>query len=540
MNRAGFKSEKHEDALRLSHRLVALHAGGIALLILVVLTTAVWISAEHNRLAMDSSERLVENQIESVRVSTYTLVRDYSFWDQAYAAVLNDDRAWLYSSIGSSVTELGTFDMAILVREDMSNIGWIGRSPTEGAADILPPEIFGAILGLLGTSDTSSVRSRTLVAEFEGAPWIFAVSRVTPVDGIPPGVERESLPRQIHGKRLTQEILSQMGRDLLATEISLSKTVAPGQASLALTDFRGRVISYVVWEPPRPGASILRKAAIPLALALVVASAISAVSSLYAVRSARRLEQALVAAKAADRSRTEFMSNVSHELRTPMNGVLGATQLLETTELDAEQQELVGLLRSSANAQMSLISDLIDLSRIDSGNRRLESAPFEPVVVLSEVTDMMKVVASKKGIRLESDWSGLECLSVRGDAQAFRQILTNLVGNAVKFTDRGGVTVRAAAVQRPGGAKLTVSIVDTGPGIPETALPRIFERFYQVDGSMSRLTEGTGLGLAISQKLAHSMGGEIAVSSELGSGSTFAFTLQFEGVARSTEVRNAA
>ena len=332
-----------------------------------------------------------------------------------------------------------------------------------------------------------------------------------------------------------------MGRDLLETKVSLSDSVAPGQARVPLKSFNGRVISYLVWDAPRPGASILRRAAIPLALALAVATAISTVSSLYAVRSARRLERALVAAKAADRSRTEFLSNVSHELRTPMNGVLGATQLLGMTDLDEEQRELVSLLMTSATAQMSLISDLIDVSRIDSGNRKPESVPFAPEVVLGEVTDMMNVAASKKGIRLEADWDELEGLSVRGDAQAFRQILTNLVGNAVKFTNAGGVTVRAAAaLERHGRARLTVSVLDTGPGIPEAALPRIFERFYQVDGSMSRVTEGTGLGLAISEKLAHAMGGEISVSSEMGSGSTFVFSAPFDEVAQPMEVCDAA
>ena len=266
-------------------------------------------------------------------------------------------------------------------------------------------------------------------------------------------------------------------------------------------DYSGRTISYAVWDAPRPGASILRKAAVPLAIALGIATAISAISSLYAVRSARRLERALAAAKAADRSRMEFLSNVSHELRTPMNGVLGAMQLLETTDLDAEQREFVGLLRSSATAQMSLITDLIDLSRIDSGNRRVDTAPFEPLGVLKEVTDMMRVTAVKKGIRLEMDWRAPEDMTFVGDGQAFRQVLTNLVGNAVKFTDHGSVTVEAAAIRELDRIKVTVSVADTGPGIPEAALPRVFERFYQVDGSMSRLAEGTGLGLAISQKL---------------------------------------
>jgi signal transduction histidine kinase len=532
------EAEKRDDALRLSHRLVALHAGGIALLILVVLSTALWLSAQHNQLAKESSQRLVQSEIESIRAGTYTLVRDYSLWDQGFAAVVNDDREWIYSSIGSSVTELDTFDLAILVPDGRTNFGWVAGSPPEGESDILPAPVLAAILGLL--DNENSARTRSLLAEFDGTPWVFAVARMMPVEGIPPGYLRGSLPVQIHGTRLAQERLSAIGQDLLATEVSLSNSVAEGQASVPLTDFDGRVISYIVWDAPRPGASILRKAAIPLALALGVATAISAVSSLYAVRSARRLERALAAAKAADRSRTEFLSNVSHELRTPMNGVIGATQLLGTTDLDQEQRELVNLLMSSATAQMSLISDLIDVSRIDSGNRKLECVPFDPEVVLGEVTDMMQVAASRKGIRLKADWIELKGLSVRGDAQAFRQILTNLIGNAVKFTDTGGVTVHAAARERYGRAEFTVSVVDTGPGIPEASLPRIFERFYQVDGSMSRTTEGTGLGLAISEKLAHAMGGGITVTSKLGSGSTFVFSASLEALEQPAEVCDAA
>jgi signal transduction histidine kinase len=317
--------------------------------------------------------------------------------------------------------------------------------------------------------------------------------------------------------------------------------VVEGEANVPLRDYSGEVISYVVWKAPSPGASILRTAAIPLALALGAATAISVFSSLYAVRSARHLERALVAAKAGDRSRTEFLSNVSHELRTPMNGVLGATQLLEITDLDDEQRELVSLLMSSATAQMSLISDLIEVSRIDSGNRKSEAVRFALEVVISEVTDMIRVTASRKGIFLEVDAGELDGISVRGDAQAFRQILTNLIGNAVKFTDKGGVKVRAAvALERHGRVRVAVSVIDTGPGIPEAALARIFERFYQVDGSMSRTTEGTGLGLSISEKLAHAMGGEISVTSELGSGSAFVLSVPFDAVEQQAEVCDAA
>jgi signal transduction histidine kinase len=294
-----------------------------------------------------------------------------------------------------------------------------------------------------------------------------------------------------------------------------------------LIDHAGQVITYLAWAPPRPGARILQRVALPLGVALLVIAAVSAVSSAYAVRSARRLERALVAAKAADLSKTEFLSNVSHELRTPMNGILGVAQLLQTTELDSEQQELVSVLFSSARAQMALISDLLDFSRMESGNRQLVSEPFEPAAVLKDLSEMIRVAVAKKGIGFDSDWHALAGLTVRGDERAFRQIVTNLLGNAVKFTDRGGVRVRARAAGEDGSAEVVVEVSDTGRGIPVDSLPYIFDRFYQADSSLTRSTEGTGLGLAISQGLARLMGGRIEVASELGAGSTFAFTATF-------------
>ncbi len=187
----GPAAEPREDALRLSRRLVALHAGGVVLLIVVVLGTALWLSAQHNRLAMELSERLVESEIASTRSGTYTLVRDYSIWDEGFAAVVRDDRDWLYSSIGSSVTELDTFDLAILVPTPGKNFGWVAGSPPEGEENILPAPLISVILGLLEISGPDAEQMRTLLAEFDGSPWIFAVSRITPVEGAPPEMHRQ-------------------------------------------------------------------------------------------------------------------------------------------------------------------------------------------------------------------------------------------------------------------------------------------------------------------------------------------------------------
>jgi signal transduction histidine kinase len=506
-----------------------MHVTGIVVLILVVLSSVFWMSAAHNKLAKRSSEDLVAAGITSLRQRTLTLVKDYSAWDEGYAALLTGDREWLYSNIGASVVEIGTFDMALV---DAANqdvyFGWAAESPPEGETGLLPDTILRPVLALLDQPGPSNVQTRTLIAEFQGSPWIFAVSHVTPVEGPPEGVPLEDLPIQVHGMRLSDERLEQIGRSLLVDDLMLAAAPAEGKAAVALIDFSGATIGYVTWDPPHPGARILGQVALPLGLALLLVAVVSGVSSRYAVRSARSLERALFAAKAADRSKTEFLSNVSHELRTPMNGILGVAQLLRTTSLDDEQRELVSVLFASATAQMALISDLLDVSRLESGNRQLVEEPFEPAAVLKDVTEMMRVAADKKGVRLECAWDPLAVLTVIGDERAFRQIVTNLLGNAVKFTDKGQVTMDAHTDAGREGVRIVLRVSDTGRGIAAEALTRVFERFYQADSSLTRSTEGTGLGLAISQSLARMMGGQIEVASEVGVGSTFTFTASFE------------
>jgi signal transduction histidine kinase len=535
------KSEDRDGVMRLSHRLVAMHIAGVVILILVVLASVVWVSAEHNKLALSSSESMVRGGVASFRARLRTLVNDYSVWNEAYEAVIADDRDWLYNNIGNAAAEIGTLDVIVFVpRLGGPTFGWREGTGVDGTPDPLPAELLASLTSLLDAADTDGGGSGTLLAEFEGEPWAFSIARVIPVAGAPPGVAPADLPLQVHGQRLSGERLAGIGRNLLVDDLTLADAPPSGQAAIGLRDPDGRVIRYVAWEPPRPGASILRLVALPLGLALLLIAAVSAVSSAYAVRSARRLERALYDAKAADRSKTEFLSNVSHELRTPMNGILGVAQLLQTTRLDEEQKELVQVLFASATAQMALISDLLDISRMESGNRRMVSEPFEPAAILKDVTEMIRVAADKKAIVFDSDWSMVEGLTVRGDSRAFRQILTNLLGNAVKFTDRGGVTLTTRLERGGDRATLRVSVADTGRGIPAEALPHVFERFYQVDGSLTRGVEGTGLGLAISQNLARMMGGRIEVTSEPGRGSTFDLVLDLEVVEADGEARDAA
>lgn len=525
--------------LRVSRTLAAPHVGGIVILILVVAASVLWMSARQNELAKASSERMVAGGLASFKVKIETVVKDYSIWDEAYAAVRRDDRDWLYRNIGTGAAEIGALDVILIVDPSTgATFGWREGSPVEGEAGLIPPALVASLLRLLDAPSGSAARSG--FARMNGAIWAFAVTRVRPVGWTPASVPENLLPRQIHGLMVSESLLAGIGANLLMDDLALQDRTLPGQAAVALEGLSGTEVGQVAWMPPRPGASILRQVALPLALALLGVAIIATVISRYAVRAARHLERALVAAQAADRSKTEFLSNVSHELRTPMNGIIGVAQLLEMTELDGEQKDLVTVLSSSAATQMALISDLLDLTSLEGGNRPLACEPFEPEVVLRESADLVRPAAGQKGLELDCDIAALRSVAVLGDGRAFRQIITNLLGNAVKFTSAGRVGLAAQVVADAGKADLVVRVEDTGPGIAREHQARIFERFFQVDGSITRQADGTGLGLAISKALAEMMGGRIELESLPGTGSTFTLRVNLPLQEARSEVRSAA
>jgi signal transduction histidine kinase/DNA-binding response OmpR family regulator/HPt (histidine-containing phosphotransfer) domain-containing protein len=240
------------------------------------------------------------------------------------------------------------------------------------------------------------------------------------------------------------------------------------------------------------------------------------------------------AAESASRAKSEFLAKMSHEIRTPMNGILGMADILLQGSLPSDQRRSVEIVRRSGDALLEIINDILDFSRIEAGKMELDDSPFDLGGVVEEAMELLAERAHSKGIELALQVDPEIPAVLRGDPGRFRQILVNLVGNAVKFTERGEVVVQASLDSRDGGVvTVRFSVRDTGIGIPREAQEKIFASFTQADGSTTRKFGGTGLGLTICRQLVEMMGGTIRVESEPGRGSDFMFTVRFRETAES-------
>ncbi len=504
-----------------------------------------------NRIARESSEARTRGAVAVTAAHLETSVRDYAWWNDTNDNVMTElDLEWADDNIGIwSYKSLG-FEAALAVDVDGRPVyGAMGgvRLPADDVRTALTPAleplIEAALQGAGKPGEPPAAPSAFLV--IDAIPHLAAASVIKPEKAVPGAPDPGIKGVLVFTRKFDERTLAELGRRFLLEQLRFvpaGDEIADGP-SIALKAADGEVLGALAWRGETPGTAVLRQLAVPLTVVFLVAIGLAGAIVVRGMRAARTLEQSrfeLASQAEANRAKSQFLANMSHEIRTPMHGVLGGINLLLYTELTPLQKRLASTIEDSGKVLLRLIDDILDLSKIEAGKLELDTIDFDLWKSVEEAVGEFSERARRKGLKLACRFSPDLPRQLHGDPVRLRQVLSNLISNAVKFTDRGEIVVSVAEEEKASDPALLRFLVrDSGIGIPPGAQQKIFGSFTQVDSTTTRQYGGTGLGLAICRQLVRLMGGEIGVDSEPGKGSTFWFTIRLTPSEQSAPITRA-
>ncbi|MDR7232377.1 signal transduction histidine kinase [Caulobacter sp. BE264] len=461
-------------------------------------------------------------------------------WDAAYEAMgATIDAEWADTNFGSYYHDQFGHDLTFVMREtQVVYAAKNGVRSDPGALNGFPDAVARYVADITGKArwarragrlSTAGEVTRTGLLRIDGATYLVALASVTPETAGVAARYAGTPVVVVSARQLNAAFIQQLAADLGLKGLALLDQPPKRGPSTRLMDMQGASIGALAWSPQNPGLSLIRSIAPWIIIGFIVLAVAGAVLMQRVAEALAKMEAArlaLIAAKeaaeAADAAKTRFLANMSHEVRTPLNGVLGMAQVMAADTLSEPQAKRLRILEESGRALLALLNDILDIARLEHGGVRLRSEMFDLAALVDASCAAFSGAAAAKGLQLTVDLDPALRGRWTGDPVRLRQVLGNLVANAVKFTEEGSVTVR---VRRAGKGGLRFEVEDTGVGIAPEHLPNLFKTFSQVDSSLTRSHEGAGLGLAICRELVELMSGTIGVHSTLGEGSCFCFTV---------------
>lgn len=459
-------------------------------------------------------------------------------WDAAYKAMgWNIDAAWADTDFATYYHDQFGHDRTFVMRSGQvvyasiagtrTGTEALGSFPAQAAPIAAEVASDARRARHVGRLSSAAEVTRTGLMRVDGATYLTAFASVTPESRAVADSYDGPAAVVVTARRLDAAFVKRLSDDLGLKGLAYGASFAAPRVELK--DIDGRPVGTLAWRAENPGLGLLKSIAPWIAAGFLVLTCAGGLLLTRVTEALRKLESgrlALIAAKeqaeSANEAKTRFLANMSHEVRTPLNGVLGMAQVMAADALSEPQAKRLRILTESGQALLALLNDILDIARLETRSVRLRPEPFDLVELVEASCAAFSGAAAAKALSLAVDIPADLRGRWMGDPMRLRQVLGNLVANAVKFTDEGGVTVRVRPVSKGG---LRFEVEDTGVGVAAEHQSALFKTFSQVDTSLTRAHDGAGLGLSICRELVELMGGTIGVHSALGQGSSFHFTV---------------